>query len=126
MEWSPRAEKVAEIRENGAQEPQIEAKSAKMDEKSCLRARGVEKGGFFTPKCGPGWLHKGQRAAAGDPRSGQGWPKETPKTTEEAPRGTFGSPFRGKRDPTIEFRGKFGENVDFSKIDVLLKEKHRF
>ena len=102
MEWSPRAEKVAEIWENGAQEPQIEAKSAKIDEISCLRARGVEKGSFFTPKCGPGWLHKGQRAAAGDPRSGQGCPKEIPKTTQEVHKGGFGSPCGGKRDPEIE------------------------
>ena len=95
--------KLQKLWKNGAQEPQIEAKTAKIDEKSFLRARGMEKGGFFTPKCGPGGLHKGQRAAAGDPRSGQGCPKETPKTTQEAPRGGLGSPSGGKRGPKIEF-----------------------
>ena len=118
--------KFQKFGKNCAQELQIEAKTAKIDEKSFRRPRGVEKEGSFTPKCGPRWLDKGQRAAAGDPRSGQGCPKETPKTTQEAPRGTFGSPFGGKRDPTMEFRGKLGKNVDFSEIDVLLKEKHRF
>ena len=117
-------EKLQKLWKTSAQEPQIEDKSAKIDEKSFLRARGVEKGDFFTPKCGPGWLHKGQRAAAGDPRSGQGCAKETPKTTQEAPRGGFGSPFGGDRGPEIQFLGKFGENVDFSKICVLLKQKH--
>ena len=96
-------EKLQKMRKNGAQEPQIEAKSAKIDEKSFLRARGTEKGSFFTPKCGPGGLHKGPRAAAGDPRSGQGRPKETPKGTQGAPRGGFGRPFGGKRGPELKF-----------------------
>ena len=95
--------KLQKLWKNGAQEPQIEAKTVKIEEKLFLRARGVEKGGFFTPKCGSGWLHKGQRAAAGDPMSGQGRPKETPKATQEAPRGGFGSPFEGKRGPETAF-----------------------
>jgi len=81
--------KLQKLWKNGAQEPQIEAKTAKIDEKSFLRARGVEKGGFFTPKCGPGWLHKRQRATAGDPRSAQRDPKGYPRGSQRR----FGEPF---------------------------------
>ena len=79
--------KLQKLRKNGVQELQIEAQTAKIDEKSFLRARGVEKGGFFTPKCGPGWFHKRQRATAGGPRSAQRDPKGYPRGSQRHPRG---------------------------------------
>ena len=84
---------------NGPQEPQSEAKTPKIEDKSLLKSFFA----FFADFCGPEGRREGQRAAPGGQKGAQGSPKETQKATQEAPRGGFGSTSGAKRVRKLNF-----------------------